>query len=179
MKPGETTKDGKLSVLTARCIGSCGLAPAVVFDGDVGGKLSAERCPRARREVDEPMTPEELNEIADRAGESSQQQLEHTASTSAWRPAAFPAGSDQVKAALEGTRSSATGWTSSARSRASAAWGLCAAGPLVEIDAQASQVHVPGRAAPRTRRTSCSSVGGQPVKQLQSADRHARSSPAR
>ena len=39
VKPGETTKDGKLSVLTARCIGSCGLAPAVVFDGDVGGKI--------------------------------------------------------------------------------------------------------------------------------------------
>lgn len=39
VKPGETTKDGKLSVLTARCIGSCGLAPAVVFDGDVVGKL--------------------------------------------------------------------------------------------------------------------------------------------
>jgi bidirectional [NiFe] hydrogenase diaphorase subunit len=38
VKPGETTKDGKLSVLTARCIGSCGLAPALVFDGDVAGK---------------------------------------------------------------------------------------------------------------------------------------------
>src|SRR3954449_12666793 len=30
IKPGETTPDGKLSVLTARCLGSCGLAPAVV-----------------------------------------------------------------------------------------------------------------------------------------------------
>ena len=41
VKPGETTEDGKLSVLTARCLGSCGLAPAVVFDGDVAGKLGA------------------------------------------------------------------------------------------------------------------------------------------
>jgi len=41
VKPGETTADGKLSVLTARCLGSCGLAPAVVFDGDVGGKLTS------------------------------------------------------------------------------------------------------------------------------------------
>lgn len=40
VKPGETTKDGKLSILTARCIGSCGLAPAVVFDGDVAGKCN-------------------------------------------------------------------------------------------------------------------------------------------
>ena len=30
-----------MSVLTARCIGSCGLAPAVVFDGDVGRQRSS------------------------------------------------------------------------------------------------------------------------------------------
>ena len=39
VKPGQTTSDGKLSVLTARCLGSCGLAPAVVFDGNMLGKL--------------------------------------------------------------------------------------------------------------------------------------------
>ena len=39
IKPGETTPDGKLSVLTARCIGSCGLAPAVVLDNNVMGKI--------------------------------------------------------------------------------------------------------------------------------------------
>ncbi len=33
--PGETTADNKLSVVSARCIGSCGLAPAVVLDGKV------------------------------------------------------------------------------------------------------------------------------------------------
>lgn len=42
VKPGETTPDHKLSVLTARCIGSCGLAPAVVVDGTMSGKLTAE-----------------------------------------------------------------------------------------------------------------------------------------
>ena len=35
--PGETTADGKLSLLTARCLGACGLAPAVVLDGAVVG----------------------------------------------------------------------------------------------------------------------------------------------
>jgi bidirectional [NiFe] hydrogenase diaphorase subunit len=40
IEPGETTADGKLSLLSARCLGSCSLAPAVVFDGDVAGKLS-------------------------------------------------------------------------------------------------------------------------------------------
>lgn len=40
INPGETTGDGKLSLLTARCLGSCGLAPAAVFDGKVCGKLT-------------------------------------------------------------------------------------------------------------------------------------------
>jgi bidirectional [NiFe] hydrogenase diaphorase subunit len=40
IQPGETTVDGKLSLLSARCLGSCGLAPAVVFDGEVAGKLT-------------------------------------------------------------------------------------------------------------------------------------------
>jgi len=40
VKPGETTKDGALSVLTARCIGSCGLAAAAVFDGTIAGKIN-------------------------------------------------------------------------------------------------------------------------------------------
>ena len=35
IKPGETTPDNKVSLLTARCIGACGIAPAVVFDGTV------------------------------------------------------------------------------------------------------------------------------------------------
>jgi bidirectional [NiFe] hydrogenase diaphorase subunit len=42
VKPGETTADGDLSVMTARCVGACGLAPAVVFDGEVAGKLTPE-----------------------------------------------------------------------------------------------------------------------------------------
>jgi bidirectional [NiFe] hydrogenase diaphorase subunit len=40
IKPGETTADGKVSLLTARCLGSCGLAPAVVYDHEVAGKVS-------------------------------------------------------------------------------------------------------------------------------------------
>lgn len=39
LEPGATTSDGQLSLLTARCLGSCGLAPAGVFDGEVVGKL--------------------------------------------------------------------------------------------------------------------------------------------
>jgi len=40
IKAGETTEDGTVSLVTARCLGACGLAPAVVFDGEVAGKIS-------------------------------------------------------------------------------------------------------------------------------------------
>lgn len=42
IKMGETTADGQMSLLSARCIGACGIAPAVVFDSVVGGKLTPE-----------------------------------------------------------------------------------------------------------------------------------------
>lgn len=42
IKPGETTEDGQVSLLSARCVGSCGLAPVGVFDGEVVGKLKPE-----------------------------------------------------------------------------------------------------------------------------------------
>jgi bidirectional [NiFe] hydrogenase diaphorase subunit len=42
VRPGETTPDGKLSLLSARCLGSCSLAPAMILDGEVQGKLTAD-----------------------------------------------------------------------------------------------------------------------------------------
>jgi len=38
VKAGETTADGKVSIVVARCVGACGIAPAVVFDSEVAGK---------------------------------------------------------------------------------------------------------------------------------------------
>ena len=40
VKPGETTPDGRLSLLTARCVGACSLAPVVVLDGESAGRLT-------------------------------------------------------------------------------------------------------------------------------------------
>jgi len=42
VKPKQTTEDGKVSVLTARCVGSCSLAPAVIVDGEVKGKVNVD-----------------------------------------------------------------------------------------------------------------------------------------
>ncbi len=38
IQSGETTSEGCFSLTTARCIGSCGLAPVAVLDGKVRGK---------------------------------------------------------------------------------------------------------------------------------------------
>ena len=39
---GQTTEDGLLSLTSARCLGSCGLAPVTVLDGDVHGKATSK-----------------------------------------------------------------------------------------------------------------------------------------
>ncbi|MBD2136273.1 bidirectional hydrogenase complex protein HoxE [Anabaena sp. FACHB-1237] len=42
IRAGETTADGEISLMTARCLGACGIAPAVVFDGVVLGAQTLE-----------------------------------------------------------------------------------------------------------------------------------------
>jgi bidirectional [NiFe] hydrogenase diaphorase subunit len=46
VRPGETTEDGGLSLLSARCLGACSLAPAMVLDGEVHGTLTPDRVIR-------------------------------------------------------------------------------------------------------------------------------------
>jgi len=41
--PGETTKDGRFTIQAVRCIGACGLAPAMMIDDEVYGKLDRKR----------------------------------------------------------------------------------------------------------------------------------------
>ncbi|ABQ91901.1 bidirectional hydrogenase complex protein HoxE [Roseiflexus sp. RS-1] len=43
IKAGHTTPDGRLSLETARCLGACGIAPTVVFDGTVTGHQTPEQ----------------------------------------------------------------------------------------------------------------------------------------
>lgn len=42
IKPGETTPDGEVSLAVARCIGSCGMAPVAVLDGEAAPMLTAD-----------------------------------------------------------------------------------------------------------------------------------------
>ena len=48
---GETTADGLFSLTSARCIGSCGLAPVAVLDGKVRGKETSEGLLQHVKEV--------------------------------------------------------------------------------------------------------------------------------
>ncbi len=42
VKEGQMTPDGKWIVTTCRCLGCCGLAPAITINGEVYGKLKAD-----------------------------------------------------------------------------------------------------------------------------------------
>jgi bidirectional [NiFe] hydrogenase diaphorase subunit len=44
VRAGETTPDKKVSLLIARCLGTCGLAPVATFDGEVVGKIETEQA---------------------------------------------------------------------------------------------------------------------------------------
>jgi bidirectional [NiFe] hydrogenase diaphorase subunit len=41
--PGQTTGDGKISLMTARCVGACSRAPVALADGEVAGEMSGEQ----------------------------------------------------------------------------------------------------------------------------------------
>lgn len=46
IKPGQTTPDSRYSLEIVRCIGACGLAPAMIVDGkDVHGRLEPTEIP--------------------------------------------------------------------------------------------------------------------------------------
>lgn len=45
VKVGETTKDNEFTLEATRCLGCCGLAPVMMIDGDVYGKLEPAKIP--------------------------------------------------------------------------------------------------------------------------------------
>jgi len=50
IKSGDTTDDGKLTLLNARCVGACGIAPAVILDGVMTGYLTPEKVVEKTKE---------------------------------------------------------------------------------------------------------------------------------
>ncbi len=43
IRTGETTPDGEVSLATVRCVGDCGRAPVVLFDGELSAQMEAPR----------------------------------------------------------------------------------------------------------------------------------------
>ncbi len=46
IKPGETTEDGLFTIDALRCIGACGIAPAVSINGTVYPKMTVDSVPK-------------------------------------------------------------------------------------------------------------------------------------
>lgn len=44
IEAGETTKDGKFSLDATRCLGACGLAPVMMINGEVYGRLTPDEA---------------------------------------------------------------------------------------------------------------------------------------
>jgi bidirectional [NiFe] hydrogenase diaphorase subunit len=59
---GGTTVDGLFSLRSARCLGSCGLAPVVVLNGEVSGKETPQSVLRRVKEVVS-LSAENLQEV--------------------------------------------------------------------------------------------------------------------
>lgn len=58
IEPGQTTSDNKLSISAARCLGSCGLAPVLVLDGEVlGRELPESVVEQVRTKLRSKVTP--------------------------------------------------------------------------------------------------------------------------
>ena len=51
IKRGESTSDGKLSLLVTRCIGACAMAPAIVVDDEMIAKATKEVVLQTIKEV--------------------------------------------------------------------------------------------------------------------------------
>ncbi len=43
IQQGQTTPDGQISLMTARCVGACSRAPVALCDGEVVGEVSREQ----------------------------------------------------------------------------------------------------------------------------------------
>ncbi len=45
LEPGETTEDGKWSLITTSCLGVCGVGPVMLVDDDIYGNVTPRRIP--------------------------------------------------------------------------------------------------------------------------------------
>lgn len=51
IQPGETTKDGAITLELCRCVGACSQAPVVVVDEEVKGRVRPNKLPQLLRPI--------------------------------------------------------------------------------------------------------------------------------
>ncbi len=51
--PGQTTKDGNITVEVCRCVGACSQAPVIVIDEDVIGRVKPNKLPQILKPIQE------------------------------------------------------------------------------------------------------------------------------
>ena len=126
IRPGETSADGTVSLLTARCLGACSMAPAMVVDGSVQGRIDPRgRRPRAGR-------AEVMTDVAEREGTPPRRTEPVRACANVCEAAGCVSlDAEKVFEALS-ARITERGLTDLAVKRVGCLR-LCATGPLVEI----------------------------------------------
>lgn len=129
--PGETTADGRVSLQTAHCLGICSLAPLMVVDGRVHGRLTADDVTErlgtlgdAARAADVRAQPPARHRMTDVEAPRATARVCAAASCLANQ-------SDQVLESLR-SRVAEAGLNDVAIKRVGCL-GLCSAGPLVQV----------------------------------------------
>ena len=133
-----------MSLLTARCLGSCGLAPAVVFD-ERGGRQGQhrQRCCERLEKWTSRMTPEELEQIAESEREAQEQLQAPRPRLHRGRLPLLPEPSGQGRAGKGSRRPRHC--KDQCQVKGVGCMGLCAAGPLVATSAGVLYQNVDGR----------------------------------
>jgi NADH:ubiquinone oxidoreductase subunit E len=55
IEPGQTTKDGAITMEVCRCVGACSQAPVAVFDEQTVGRLRPNKLPQLIKPLKEPV----------------------------------------------------------------------------------------------------------------------------
>ncbi len=51
IEPGQTTKDGAITLEICRCVGACSQAPVVVIDEEIAGRVRPNKLPQLMRPI--------------------------------------------------------------------------------------------------------------------------------
>ena len=156
---GQTTKDGNVSLMVARCVGACSRAPVVLCDGEVKGEMTGGADARAAGKVDRRMTFEELEQIAKSV---HQENAKYDYEVNVCMDLACASqGADKLREALV-KAAQASG--KKILVRKTGCMGPCSSGPLVRVDPEETLY---AKVKHENAEAIVNSLGDKPVAELQ------------